>query len=130
MEKKCVVEVQAGSGRGLAGEAVPPFRSSHTELDWGRREAHGRIALSGRRPDPGRVRKERHRERRAFRRRGSVRPGPGRNGAVILDVLRDALLRHGRILEVASGSGEHAVRTAGGHAPIRASGLAGSGCRE
>ncbi|WP_414739672.1 hypothetical protein [Methylorubrum extorquens] len=45
-------------------------------------------------------------------------------------MLRDVLPRHGRILEVASGSGEHAVRPAGGHAPIRASGLAGFGCRE
>ncbi|WP_425339485.1 hypothetical protein [Methylorubrum extorquens] len=45
-------------------------------------------------------------------------------------MLRDVLPRRDRVLEVASGSGEDAVRTAGGHAPIRASGLAGSGCRE
>ncbi len=57
-------------------------------------------------------------------------PAAARNGAVILDVLRDALPRRGRVREVASGSGEHAVRPASGRAPIRASGLAGSGCRE
>ncbi|WHQ71428.1 DUF938 domain-containing protein [Methylorubrum extorquens] len=57
-------------------------------------------------------------------------PAAAHNGAVILDALRDALPRRDRVLEVASGPGEHAVRTAGGHAPIRASGLAGSGCRE
>ncbi|WP_458424385.1 DUF938 domain-containing protein [Methylorubrum extorquens] len=125
MGQKCVVEVQAAGSRVRRGR---PFG----------RATQGLIGAGGRRTDgsPCRgadrssVRKERHRERRACRRRGSVRPGPGRNGAVILDVLRDVLPRHGRILEVASGSGEHAVRTAGGHAPIRASGLAGSGCRE
>ncbi|GEL44124.1 hypothetical protein MEX01_47150 [Methylorubrum extorquens] len=57
-------------------------------------------------------------------------PAAARNGAVNLDVLRDVLPRRDRVLEVSSGPGEHAVRTAGGHAPIRASGLAGSGCRE
>lgn len=35
-----------------------------------------------------------------------------RNGAVILDVLLDILPRSGQVLEVASGSGEHAVRFA------------------
>lgn len=39
-------------------------------------------------------------------------PAAARNGAVILDVLREFLPRRGRILELASGSGEHAVRFA------------------
>ncbi len=40
-------------------------------------------------------------------------PAAARNGAVILDVLRDVLPGGGQVLEVASGSGEHAVRFAG-----------------
>nr|WP_301301843.1 DUF938 domain-containing protein [Methylorubrum extorquens] len=39
-------------------------------------------------------------------------PAVARNGAVILDVLRKVLPRGGHVLEVASGSGEHAVRFA------------------
>ncbi len=39
-------------------------------------------------------------------------PAAARNGAVILDVLRDVLPRSGQVLEVASGSGEHVVRFA------------------
>ena len=39
-------------------------------------------------------------------------PATARNGAAILDVLRRVLPRHGLVLAVASGSGEHAVRFA------------------
>ncbi len=39
-------------------------------------------------------------------------PAAARNGAAILDVLRHALPHHGGVLELASGSGEHAVRFA------------------
>lgn len=39
-------------------------------------------------------------------------PAAARNGAVILEVLRDVLPPNGEVLEVASGSGEHAVRFA------------------
>ena len=39
-------------------------------------------------------------------------PASARNGAVILEVLRDVLPPGGEVLEVASGSGEHAVRFA------------------
>jgi cyclopropane fatty-acyl-phospholipid synthase-like methyltransferase len=39
-------------------------------------------------------------------------PAAARNGAVILDVLRGVLPPSGQVLEVASGSGEHAVRFA------------------
>lgn len=39
-------------------------------------------------------------------------PAAARNGAAILDVLRAVLPRGGHVLEVASGSGEHAVRFA------------------
>lgn len=48
-----------------------------------------------------------------------VAPAAARNGAVILDVLRDVLPRGGQVLEVASGSGEHAVRFAAGLPDLR-----------
>lgn len=46
-------------------------------------------------------------------------PAAARNGGAILDVLRHALPHHGCVLELASGSGEHAVRFAAGLPDLR-----------
>lgn len=46
-------------------------------------------------------------------------PATARNGAAILDVLRRVLPRDGLVLELASGSGEHAVRFAAALPPVR-----------
>ncbi len=46
-------------------------------------------------------------------------PATARNGAAILAVLRDVLPKEGVILELASGSGEHAVRFAGALPGVR-----------
>ena len=46
-------------------------------------------------------------------------PATARNGAAILAVLRDVLPKDGVILELASGSGEHAVRFAGALPGVR-----------
>jgi SAM-dependent methyltransferase len=46
-------------------------------------------------------------------------PATVRNGAAILDVLRAVLPRDGLVLELASGSGEHAVRFAGALPELR-----------
>ncbi len=46
-------------------------------------------------------------------------PAAARNGAAILDVLRKVLPQDGVVLELASGSGEHAVRFAGSLPELR-----------
>lgn len=96
------------------GESVPAVGGTarnprHTELDWGEREAHGRERPAGRGSGvagDGIVRGENTGDAALFA------PAAARNGAAILEVLRTVLPRSGTVLEVGSGTGEHAVRFA------------------
>ncbi len=75
--------------------------SAHTELDWGEREAQARAGSSG-----GGFVGESIGEEALFA------PATARNGGAILEVLQAVLPPGGTVLEVASGTGEHAVRFA------------------